>query len=250
MNNKKVLGISIAAVVVLVIAIIATSYAVFTANITGTKQNVLTTGYVTMNCTETTFNVTDTQPMTDSQGIGANNNAATCTLTSTMNGTMTVGYDVGLKDVDIDDPSTTGVNESTDSLGIGNVKIQATKSIDSGALTYLANSTASAGVLVQSIASSVGTYDSTTIPGYKLDSATLTGNHSVVYTVKAWVASEGSGSGSATTTNTDGTCSNKTYTTKTACEGAGEIWGYEQKVGQAGGSFSFKLAVGASQVLS
>ena len=37
MDNKKVLGISIAAVVVLVIAIVATSYAAFTAQLTGTK---------------------------------------------------------------------------------------------------------------------------------------------------------------------------------------------------------------------
>ncbi len=91
MDNKKVLGISIAAVIVLVVAIIATSYAVFTANITGHEENVLTTGYVTLRCTESTFNVANTQPMTDAQGIAATNNAATCTLTSEMSCIMTVG---------------------------------------------------------------------------------------------------------------------------------------------------------------
>ncbi len=239
MDNKKVLGISIAAVIVLVVAIIATSYAVFTANITGHEENVLTTGYVTLRCTESTFNVANTQPMTDAQGIAATNNAATCTLTSEMSGTMTVGYDVALTDVDADTPS--------DSLGAGNVKIQASKSVNSGAAQYLAGTTASTGALVSSIASSGGTYDSS-ITGYKIDSATVNGNSTIIYTIKAWVASEATGTNNTTTQ--DGECSDTTKTTKTACEAAGEIWGYRQRVSQAGGSFSFKLKVGASQVLS
>ena len=71
MDNKKVLGISIAAVVVLVIAIVATSYAAFTAQLTGTKENKLTTGYVKMNCAETRFAIANTSAMTDAQGIAA-----------------------------------------------------------------------------------------------------------------------------------------------------------------------------------
>lgn len=241
MDNKKVLGISIAAVIVLVVAIIATSYAVFTANITGHEENVLTTGYVTMRCTETTFNVANTQPMTDAQGIAATNNAATCTLSSEMSGTMTVGYDVALTDVDADTPS--------DSLGEGNIKIQASKSVNSGAVQYLAGTSASAGKLISdtSIKNAAGTYD-TSITGYKIDSATVTGNSTIVYTVKTWVASEATGTNNTTTQ--DGECSDTTKTTQAACEAAGEIWGYRQRVSQAGGSFSFKLKVGASQVLS
>lgn len=241
MDNKKVLGISIAAVVVLVVAIIATSYAVFTANITGHEENVLTTGYVTMRCTETTFNVTNTQPMTDAQGIAASGNAATCTLTSEMSGTMTVGYDVALTDVDADTPS--------DSLGEGNVKIQASKSVNNGTAQYLAGTTASTGKLISdtSIKNASGTYD-TTITNYKIDSSTVTGNSTIVYTIKAWVASEATGTNN--TSNQDGECSDTTYTTQSTCEAAGEIWGYRQRVSQAGGSFSFKLKVGASQVLS
>ncbi len=69
MNNKKVIIISIVSVLLLVVAIIATSYAVFTANLTGTKENKLTTGYVTMNCSETNFNLTNTKTMTDAEGI-------------------------------------------------------------------------------------------------------------------------------------------------------------------------------------
>lgn len=239
MDNKKVLGISIAAVVILVIAIVATSYAAFTANITGTQENKLTTGYVKLNCAETNFTVNDVNPMTDAQGIAASNNAATCTLTSTMNGTMTVGYDIALYDVDTTTPN--------DALNTGNVKIQASKKVDNGAATYLAGSSASAGVLVNTIESAAGTHD-TSITGYKLDSATLSGNHSVVYTVKAWVAEGAEGGDITTSENTSGVCSDPTYETESTCETAGGIWGTSQTATQAGSSFSFKLKLGATQV--
>lgn len=239
MNNKKVIGISVAAVIILVIAIIATSYAVFTANLTGTKQNKLTTGYVTMNCQETNFTLSNTKALTDEQGIALSDNSAICRLTSEMAGTMNVGYDIALYDVDSTSPS--------DSIGEDNVKVQITKKIDSAEATYLAGTSATTGVLVGDIKSASGQYD-TSITNYKIDSATVTGNHTIIYTVKSWVSSEGSGT--PTTTNTNNVCSDPTYTTEEACTGAGEIWGYDQKISQAGGSFSFKLKIGATQVLS
>ena len=239
MDNKKVLGISIAAVVVLVIAIVATSYAAFTAQLTGTKENKLTTGYVKMNCAETRFAIANTSAMTDAQGIAASDNVATCTLTSKMVGSMTVGYDVALYDVDATSPS--------DSLTKNDVKIQATKSIDSGAVSYLAGTSSTAGVTVGTLESSAGQYD-TSITNYKLDSATLTGNHSVLYSIKAWVAND-SGS-SVTNSSSTGTCSDTSYSTESACKDAGEIWGSSQTQTQAGSSFSFKLKIGATQVLS
>ena len=239
MDNKKVLGISIAAVVVLVIAIVATSYAAFTAQLTGTKENKLTTGYVKMNCAETRFAIANTSAMTDAQGIAASDNVATCTLTSEMVGSMTVGYDVALYDVDATSPS--------DSLTKNDVKIQATKSIDIGAVSYLAGTSSTAGVTVGTLENSAGQYD-TSITNYKLDSATLTGNHSVLYSIKAWVAND-SGS-SVTNSSSTGTCSDTSYSTESACKDAGEIWGSSQTQTQAGSSFSFKLKIGATQVLS
>ena len=239
MDNKKVLGISIAAVVVLVIAIVATSYAAFTAQLTGTKENKLTTGYVKMNCAETRFAIANTSAMTDAQGIAASDNVATCTLTSEMVGSMTVGYDVALYDVDATSPS--------DSLTKNDVKIQATKSIDSGAVSYLAGTSSTAGVTVGTLENSAGQYD-TSITNYKLDSATLTGNHSVLYSIKSWVAND-SGS-SVTNSSSTGTCSDTSYSTESACKDAGEIWGSSQTQTQAGSSFSFKLKIGATQVLS
>ena len=236
-NEKKVKLLTASGVLLLVLAIVGISFAVFTANFTGTKENKLTTGYVTMNCSETNFTLSDTKVLTDAQGIALTNNEATCTLTSTLSGTMNIGYDIALYDV-------TGTNGLTEN----NVKIQASK-VDNNTTTYLAGTSATTGVLVNSIKNQTGQYD-TSITNYKIDSATVNQTKTVVYKVKAWVASGGTGSGELTPTNTDGYCSDTKWTTKATCESAGEIWGYDQKVGQAGGTFSFKLKVGASQVLS
>ena len=239
MNNKskdkKVKLLTAAGVLLLVVAIVGVSFAVFTANLTGVKENKLTTGYVTMTCTETNFTLENTSVLTDEQGIARNDNEATCTLAATMAGTMTVGYDVALYDV----TNSTALSEN-------NVKIQASK-VDNSTTSYLAGSSATTGVLVSSIKTSAGEYD-TSITGYKLDSATVNQTKTIEYKVKAWVANEEGNS--TTTTNTDGYCSDTTKTTKETCESAGEIWGYDQKIGQEGGTFSFKLKVGASQVLS
>ena len=234
-KKKKQITIAVIGVLILIIAIIGSAYAVFTATLTGVKENKLTTGYVTMVCNETNFTLSNTQPLTDEQGLALNNNEATCTLSTTMNGTMNIGYDVALYDV-----------TNSAALSENNVKIQASK-VDNSTTSYLAGSSATTGVLVSSIKTSAGQYD-TSITGYKLDSATVNQTKTIEYKVKAWVANEEGNS--TTTTNTDGYCSNQTYTTKETCESAGEIWGYDQKIGQDGGTFSFKLKVGASQVLS
>ena len=234
-NKKKRITIAVIGVLILVIAIVGSAYAVFTATLTGVKENKLTTGYVTMTCNETNFTLSDTSVKTDEEGIALENNEATCTLNTTMNGTMNIGYDVALYDV----TNSTALTEN-------NIKIQASK-VDNSTTSYLAGSSATTGVLVSSIKTSAGQYD-TTITGYKLDSATVNQTKTIEYKVKAWVANETGNS--TTTTNTDGYCSDTTKTTKETCESAGEIWGYDQKIGQASGTFSFKLKVGASQVLS
>lgn len=234
-NDKKVKLLTTAGVLFLVVAIVGISLAMFTANFTGTKENKLKTGSVTMNCSETNFTLTDTSVLTDAQGIALTNNEATCTLTTTLNGTMNIGYDVALYDI----TNSTNLTEN-------NIKIQASK-IDNGTTSYLAGSSATTGILVSSIKTNAGQYDNT-ITGYKIDSAIVNATKTIKYKIKAWVTNVASGA--STTTNTDGYCSNQTYTTKATCESAGEIWGYDQKVGQAGGTFSFKLKVGASQVLA
>lgn len=232
-KNKQVIIISVIAVLLLVVAILSTSYAMFTANLTGTKENKLNTGYVTMSCEETVFSLPNTDVMTDEQGIGTVENAATCALKTTMSGNMLIGYDIALADVDLETPS--------DDINTGNVKIQAFKTID-GATTYLAGSSATAGVLVSSLEESTGVYDQT-VTSYKLDSAKINATSTINYTVKAWVSSLPENTKSSATD----VCTDEQYTTKATCEAAGEIWGDSQTEKQEGGTFSFKLKIGATQ---
>lgn len=245
MNNKKVLAISVIAVFVLVVAIIATSYATFTANLTGTKENKIQTGYVKMNCDETTINVSDTDPMNDAEGIAANN-ATKCTLSVTMNGTMKLGYDIGFTDV-----------TATNSLSTSGVKFQAYKQVGSPSATkqYLAGTTATTGKVFSDIASTAGTQVTEATNGltasdlvstYAIDSAQVDSTQNIYYTILTWVSSEGSGS-QTTTGPTNGVCSDATYPTKETCNAAGEIWGTKQTVEQAGGQFSFKLKIASTQ---
>ena len=233
-NKKKQLTIIIIGVLILVIAVVGASFAVFTATLTGVKQNKITTGYVTMVCNETNFTLANTQPLKDAESIALNNNEATCTLTTTMSGTMNIGYDFALYDV-----------TSSSAITTSDVKIRASKT-ESGNTTYV-RGTATEGVLLSTIASSTGQYD-TSITGYKVDSGTINTSKTITYNVKSWVAGEQTGEN--TTTNTNGYCSDETKTTKSACQSAGEVWGYNQKQGQAGGTFSFKLKVGAKQIYS
>lgn len=234
-KNKKVIVIGIVSALLLIVAIVGTTYAVFTANLTGTKENKLTTGYVTMTCNETNFSLNNTKPLSDSEGIALNNNEATCTLSTTLSGTMRIGYDVALYNVT---PSAT--------LTTSDVKIRASKT-DNGTTSYVAGSSIDSGVLISSIASTGGQYD-TSITGYKIDSGVITQTKTIVYNVKSWVASEQDSEN--TTANTNGYCSDETYTTEAECKQAGEVWGYNQKAGRSGGDFSFKIKVGAKQIYS
>ena len=233
-NNKKPLIVLSIVTGLLLVALVAVSYAAFTATLSGVKENKLTTGYVTMVCNETNFTLENTQPLTDEQGLALQNNEATCTLSTTMQGTMNIGYDFALYDVT---PSA--------ALTDANIKIRASKT-ENSSTTYV-QGTATEGVLLSTIASTGGEYDES-ITGYKVDSGTVNTSKTITYNVKSWVASEQTGEN--TTTNTDGYCSDETKTTKAACEQAGEIWGYNQKSSQAGGTFSFKLKVGAKQIYS
>ena len=238
MDNMKVIIISVFSVILLVVAIIATSYAAFTANLTGTKDNVINTGTVSLKCNETSFNIKNATPMTDSRGIASNDNVASCELVSTMDGEMKVGYDLALTEVDELSP--------TDGLGINNVKIDVYKSVDDGETIYLAGTTATRGVLINTLQNEKGKYDKS-IQNYNVDSATIKGNHKVNYYIKAWVTSDNAGL--VTTKTEKNVCSDTKYTNETDCKNAGEVWGTKTTSSKQGGTFSFKLKIGATQVL-
>lgn len=237
MDNKKVIILSVFAVILLVISIIMTSYAALSSNLSGTKDNVINTGTVSLKCNETTFNIKDAKPMTDAKGIASDNNIASCELVSTMDGEMNIGYDIALTDIDAKSPN--------DGLSAKDVRVDVYKSVDDGKTIYLAGTTATQGTAISNLEKNSGKYDKS-ILNYNLDSSTIKGNHKVNYYIKAWVTSDKS---SIKTTKEKEVCSNSKYKTKEECENNNEIWGTKTTTSTPGGTFSFKLKVGATQVL-
>ena len=150
---------------------------------------------------------------------------------------MTVGYDIALTEVDEITPN--------DNLTSKDVKINVYKSIDNGKTLYLAGTTSTKGIFINDLLNKKGKYDKS-ILGYNLDSATISGNHKVNYYIKAWVTSDKS---SIKTKKEKEVCSNSKYKTETECKKNGEVWGNKTTTSTPGGTFSFKLKVGATQVL-
>lgn len=90
--NKKVMIITIVSLLILVVSVFFTSYAAFTANITGTKEQTLASnGFVTLSCSDVNFSVANAN-------IG-DKGTYTCALNANINGAMKIGYDIALTNV-------------------------------------------------------------------------------------------------------------------------------------------------------
>lgn len=172
MENKKTLVLSILGVLVLVIAVVGVSFAMYSFTGTGTKENVIQTGTVSVNyAEETTIALTNQYPMTDARG-SAQTGAGTelkFTVSAAMTGTMTINYDLAL------DAITPGATLTAEHVKFNIKKDDA----------YLLTTTANTGITVASRAANVGTLITS---GYLLDSDTFTATGSHTYVIKAWVA--------------------------------------------------------------
>lgn len=101
-NNKKTLILSIIGILVLVIAVVGVSFAMYSFSGTGTKQNVITTGTVSMSFSEGSNNFTlqNKYPMSDAKGISQADNKATFGVTGTWaSSTLTINYDLGITNI-------------------------------------------------------------------------------------------------------------------------------------------------------
>ena len=206
-NSKKTLIVSLIAVLVLVGSVVGVAYAMFSFSATGTQTNVIKTGYVTVNYAESKLiNLTNALPTADSAVSETTTNTLAFDVTATINGTMTVNYDLAID-------SSTIVEGST--LKKDDIKIKLLKSTDG--TTYSAV-TAVTNVTIASLASRAGTYASSTnasagtgVTTYALDSGQFTNSGTVKYKLIAWVSSSYAlDENVSVTTNTDTT--NKTTT--------------------------------------
>lgn len=179
-NQKKTLILSIIGILVLVIAVVGVSFAMFTFSGTGTKENVLRTGSISVdfnNATKTNhIEITNQYPESDAVGMADTNNETTFTVQGDFGGntTMSVNYEVGLSDI-------TTTPASGARIGDNYVKVAIQQNS-----TYV-KGTASGGVLISSFASDHGPLN--LIDSYYVTNGTLTSSDLTdTFTVKAYLA--------------------------------------------------------------
>lgn len=204
-ENKKTLLFSVLGVILLLVVVIGVSYAMYTFSANGSKQNVISTGTVSVSYAEaSTINLENVYPSTDAEGAKGVEGAKDLvfTVTSTVsNDTTKINYEIALANV-------TNGTATPNPLTENYIKFNLKKGDD-----YVPGlGSANTGVLVSSIKSNtgtlVGTDGSKLITEYYLTSGTLTGNATETYTLRAWVAdtyvlpTDGNTTADGTTTNT------------------------------------------------
>lgn len=105
-NNKKTLILSIVGILVLVIAVVGVSFAMYSFTGSGTKENVITTGTVTMDFDSNAglgannFTVTNKYPMSDAQGVAQTDAKASFAVTADWGtAAMNIKYDIAVSDI-------------------------------------------------------------------------------------------------------------------------------------------------------
>lgn len=181
-NNKKTLVLSILGVLVLVIAVVGVSFAMYSFSATGETENVITTGSVSVAYEKESVITLDNQyPMADALGIAQTDEGSILTfdVTSKVNGSINIKYDLALSDIAYTDAN----GATTTALGDGDIKFVLTKKVDTGAESYI-KGTAEEGVTFADVKANTG---NGYINSYVIDSGTFTESSTAHYTLKAWL---------------------------------------------------------------
>ena len=179
MENKKKLIVSIVGIIVLVIAVIGISFAMYSFTGTGTKENFIQTGTVSMSFDpDNNFEVSGQYPMSDAKGVATTTNKATFGVNANWGASkMTISYDLGITDI-----------EEGDTLTAEHIKVALLD--DKGAVIVGktdANGKLSGGVTIASLANKAGANN--LITSYALTSGTITISGTTDnYTILAYVA--------------------------------------------------------------
>ena len=124
-TNKEIVIIGL--ILLMVIALIGVSYAVFNYSALGTKVNTITTGSITMTYTETdnTISLTGALPTTDKTGKARLNDGEyfDFTVSSQISGDTNINYEISAKDV---------TSTSAKKIDGSNIKLYLTRLTDDG----------------------------------------------------------------------------------------------------------------------
>ena len=182
MENKKTLILSIIGILVLVIAVVGVSFAMYTFTGTGSKTNVIQTGSITLNVDKETgnsFTFDGAYPMTDEKGIESTENSAAVGVSADWNTTspITIKYDLGIEVV------SEGATLTEDYVKVA--LLDNSNKVLVGTEKNTTNLTG--GVTIASLANVAG--PNGFITTYGLAGGTLTDSGTTdTYTIKAWVS--------------------------------------------------------------
>lgn len=182
MENKKTLVLTIVGVLVLVLAVVGVSFAMYTFTGTGSRDNVIKTGTVTIDYkpgtdgagqTNTAIALTNQYPISDAKGSQLAEGAAQLdfAVAASMSGTMTINYELALTEI------TEGATLKADDIKFN---------VRKGADQYLVGTSATTGITVASRAANAGAL----VDSYLLDNGTFTQTGSVSYSIRAWVSED------------------------------------------------------------
>ena len=96
-SSSKQILLSVLGVAILVIAVVGVSFAAFAFSKTGTKENTISSGTISMTYTEgTAISINNAMPMTDAAGkvLSGTGQVFTFTVGATISGTATVSYEI------------------------------------------------------------------------------------------------------------------------------------------------------------
>ena len=170
-ENKKTLLFSILGVILLLVVVIGVSYAMYTFSANGTKQNVISTGTISITYSESsTIKLNNAYPSTDATGSAVTGQDLVFTVNAAITGSSTISYEVGLANM------THNGNLTEDDVKFNLKKGEG----------YLIGS-ATTGVTIGSVKTNAGTL----ITQYRLDGGTLsTADKSATYTLRAWISED------------------------------------------------------------
>ena len=256
MENNKTMILSILGVLVLVIAVVGVSFAMYSFSAQGTKENVITTGSVSLAIDkkgESLFTLDNVYGVDDATGIaGTSEDVGTgnFTLSSNLSGSMNIHYEVGFVDL------TEGNSNLTDSMIMVAIKDENGKYYTSAGQTDTATA-----VTLNSFANSKGyaagdtgmtgiTADSYLLDSYVFDKGIVnTSGNQKTYTINAWISDKYvlKGGEKDTANVTTGSCSVAGSTDEESCKTAGGTWTNTQTKETTPETFSFKVKVSAAQ---
>src|SRR5574344_2344042 len=172
MENKKTKILTIVGVLVMIVMVTGISFALYTFTGTGSKENVITTGQISVSYEESSvIELTNQYPMSDELGIGNTESLMNFTVSGTIRGDANINYAIGLDSI-----------------------VEGTTLTEEFVKVYLLKGDTVVSTFINGEGKKIGDLKSSKIEGilggYVLYTDSFTTSGSQEYTIKAWVSDD------------------------------------------------------------